>query len=57
MRSAEYSSQVWIAFIASSVIGSAVCLHAIRMVLRHRERVLSFQNRIANVSNPQHCRD
>ena len=36
------------------LIGSAVCLKAIRMVLCHRKGVLSFQNRIANVSNPQH---
>src|ERR1035441_10914535 len=43
-----------VAFAASSVTSSAVCLNVVRMVLRHRKRVLSFQKRIPNVSNPQH---
>jgi hypothetical protein len=42
------------AFAVSSVVSSAVRLKARRMLLRHRKRVLSFQNRVANVSNPQH---
>jgi len=42
------------AFAASSVVSGAVRLEARRMVLRHRKGVLSFQNRIANVPNPQH---
>jgi hypothetical protein len=48
------SLRVWMAFAASSVVGDAVRLKARRMVLRHRKGVLSFQNRVGNVSNPQH---
>jgi len=38
-----HRAQSWFgsAFIASFVIGSAVCLNAIRMVLCHREGILS----------------
>jgi hypothetical protein len=41
-------------FVPGSVVNGAVRLKARRMVLSHREGVLSFQNRIANVPNPQH---
>src|SRR5581483_8939888 len=50
----ESSSRVGIGFVVSSVMGSAVWLKPIRMMLRHRKGVLSFQNRIPNVSSPQH---
>jgi hypothetical protein len=43
-----------IAFGARFVTSNAMRLNVRRMVLGHRKGVLSFQNRIANVSDPQH---